>query len=153
MWSLKNVTTIFLFSTSLRSWWHAHSHPLVFHTLHRGKRYTRLCPLFIYIALQCNLDSGPIFNLSLLLLGYNPVYLRLSRVWSVFLLRLRISSGCFVSTCIHSIQNITNSTNSIRNIVKSTNHRTLYISMTRKILGFAGENSYRKGCRNGRRQD
>ena len=34
--------------------------------------------------LRLHLDSGPIFNLSLLRLGYNPVYLRLSRVWSIF---------------------------------------------------------------------
>ena len=38
--------------------------------------------------LRLHLDSGPIVNLSLLLLGCNPVYLRSSRVWSVFLLRL-----------------------------------------------------------------
>ena len=47
------------------------------------------CSSILEHRLRLPLDSGPIFNLSLLRLGYNPVYLRLSRVWSVFLLRLR----------------------------------------------------------------
>ena len=30
------------------SWWRAHSRVVVFHTLHRGKRDTRLCPNLVY---------------------------------------------------------------------------------------------------------
>ena len=46
------------------------------------------------------------------------------------------------TTCIHSIRNIVNSTN-----------RTLFISITRKILGYAGKTSYRKDGRNGQGQN
>ena len=30
--------------------WHAHSRAVVFHTLHRGQRYARICPYLVYCA-------------------------------------------------------------------------------------------------------
>ena len=39
--------------------WHAHSRVLVFHALHRGQRYTRLCPLISYRFLRCTLTFAP----------------------------------------------------------------------------------------------
>ena len=35
------------------SQWHAHSRAVVFHTLHRGQRDARLCPLISYRSLLC----------------------------------------------------------------------------------------------------
>ena len=39
--------------------WHAHSRSLVFHTLYRGERYTRLCPLISYRPIRCTLTFSP----------------------------------------------------------------------------------------------
>ena len=41
------------------SQWHAHSRAVVFHTLHRGQRDARLCPLISYRSLRCTLTFAP----------------------------------------------------------------------------------------------
>ena len=41
------------------SWWHAHSRALVFHTLYRGQRDTRIYPWISYISLRFTLAFAP----------------------------------------------------------------------------------------------
>ena len=38
------------------SWWHTPSMESVFHTLHRGQRYTIICPIISYIFLRCTFN-------------------------------------------------------------------------------------------------
>ena len=49
----------YYFRTAYVTRWHAHSRVVLFHTLHIGQIYTRLCPLISYRSLRCTHNFAP----------------------------------------------------------------------------------------------